>query len=64
MGGFWWVWGGHNWVGYIKLIYPFKTHSSNQIQPDPIIMDKPQPTQLPNYQNNQNATKVKMTKVF
>ena len=18
-----WVWGGHNWVGYIKLIYPF-----------------------------------------
>ena len=20
----WWVWGGHNWVGYIKLIYPLK----------------------------------------
>ena len=19
-----WVWGGHNWVGYIKPIYPLK----------------------------------------
>ena len=24
-----WVWGGHNWVGHIKPIYPFKTHLTN-----------------------------------
>ena len=24
-----WVWGGHNWVGHIKSIYPFKTHLIN-----------------------------------
>ena len=29
MGGFRWVWGGHNWVGYIKPIYLFKTHLTN-----------------------------------
>ena len=29
-----------------------------------MIMGKPQPTQLPNYQNYQNATEVKMTKVL
>ena len=23
------VWSGHNWVGYIKLIYPFETHLTN-----------------------------------
>ena len=32
-----------------------------QIQPNLIIMGKPQLTQLPNYQNYQNAIKVKMT---
>ena len=53
-----WVWSGHNWVGYIKLIYPFITHLTNYSWP------KPNPTQLlwvnpnpPNNQNYQNATK-------
>ena len=43
-----------------------KTHTRNtnlkckqNLKPNPIIMGKPQLTQLPNYQNYQNAIKVK-----
>ena len=57
-----WVWGGHNWVGHIKPIYPLKPIRlivSNPNPTQPIIMGKPQLTQLPNYQNYQNAIKVK-----
>ena len=27
----WWVWGGHNWIRYIKLIYPFIAHLTNSL---------------------------------
>ena len=35
-----WVWGGYNWVGYIKPIHPLKTHLINYFYP------KLNPTQL------------------
>ena len=50
------VWVGLGWV--YKTHLPIKTHLTNCFQPNQIIMGKPQPTQLPNYQNYQNAPKV------
>ena len=63
------MWSGYNWVEYIKLIYPLKliyliAYNPNPTQPNLIIMGKPQPTQLPNYQNYQNATKMKITNLL
>ena len=36
----WWIWGKYNWVGYIKLIFPFVAHLTNYFYP------KLNPTQL------------------
>ena len=54
-------WALLGWV--YKTHLSIKTHLTNlfrtQTQPNPIIMGKPQLTQLPNYQNYQNTPKVK-----